>query len=87
MTNLEDDIWQGNIPSFPVGTNVTYAIIAYDDIGNSVSSEDQGYTFEYPVVPEVPSFLVLPIFMAATLMAVIVLKRRYSVKTVSIDQD
>lgn len=78
MTNLKDDIWQGNISSFPVGTNVTYAIIAYDNIGNSVSSEDQGYTFEYPVIPEFPSFLILPLFMIASLLAVIVCKRKRS---------
>jgi hypothetical protein len=78
MTNLEDDIWHGTIPSFPAGTNVTYAIIAYDNIGNSVSSEDQGYTFEYPVVPEFPSFIVLPLFIIATLLTVIVCKRKRS---------
>jgi hypothetical protein len=48
MTNLEDDIWNGIIPSLPVGTNVTYAIIAQDNAGNSINSTSQGYTFDYP---------------------------------------
>jgi parallel beta-helix repeat protein len=47
MTNLEDDIWNATIPSLPVGTNVTYLIIAQDNIGNSINSKNQGYTFEY----------------------------------------
>lgn len=76
MTNLEDGIWHGTIPSFPAGTNATYAIIAYDDIGNSVSSEDQGYTFEYPVIPEFSSFFLLPLFMLATLPAAVIYKRK-----------
>jgi parallel beta-helix repeat protein len=84
MTNLEDDIWHGNIPPFPAGTNVTYEIVAYDDIGNSVSSEDQGYIFEYPVVPEFSSFLIVPILLTATLVAIFVPKRKYSVKAVSV---
>ena len=76
MTNLEGDIWNGIIPALPVGTNVTYAIIAQDDAGNSINSKNQGYTFDYPVViPEFSSFLILPLFLAATALAVM-LKRR-----------
>jgi hypothetical protein len=79
MTNLEDDIWNGVIPSFPVGTNVTYAIIAQDNAGNSINSKSQGYTLEYPVViPEFPAFLILSLFMIASLLAVIVCKRKRS---------
>jgi hypothetical protein len=51
MTNIEDDIWNGIIPPFQMGTNVTYAIIAQDNVGNSINSEDQGYASEYRVVP------------------------------------
>ena len=76
MTNLEDDIWNGIIPPFPVGTNVTYAIIAQDNAGNSINSKSQGYDFEYPVVPEFPKFLILPLFMIVALLAVMVYKRR-----------
>jgi parallel beta-helix repeat protein len=82
MTNLENDMWHGSIPSFPAGTNVTYAVTAYDDIGNSVSSEDQGYIFEYAVVPEPPLLLLLPALTAATLAAIIVRKRRRSVNAI-----
>jgi hypothetical protein len=84
MTKLEDDIWNGIIPALPVGTNVTYAIIAQDNAGTSVSSVDQGYTFEYPVVvPEFPTIAVLPILFVATLSAALVLRRRRARSIVS----
>jgi parallel beta-helix repeat protein len=77
MTNVEDDIWNGTIPSLPVGTNVTYTIIAQDNAGNSISSKAQGYTFDYPVViPEFPTYALLPILFAATTFAALVLRRK-----------
>jgi parallel beta-helix repeat protein len=76
MTNLEDDIWNGIIPTCSAGTNVTYVIIAQDNAGNSINSKSQGYDFEYPVVPEFSTFLILPLFMIVALLAVMVYKRR-----------
>ena len=40
MTNLEGDFWNGTIPAFPHGTNVTYTIIAEDKAGNTVTTEE-----------------------------------------------
>lgn len=78
MTNLEDDIWNGAIPALPVGTNVTYVIIAQDNSGSTISSKDQGYSFDYPVViPEFSSMLILPLFMVASLLAVIFSRREH----------
>ncbi len=77
MTNLEDDIWNGVIPALPVGTNVTYVIIAQDNSGSTISSKDQGYSFDYPVViPEFSPMLILPLFMVASLLAVIFYRRK-----------
>jgi parallel beta-helix repeat protein len=77
MTNLENDIWNGIIPALPVGTNVTYVILAQDNVGNSISSTSQGYTFEYPVVvPEFSTMLILPIFMIVILITIILFKRK-----------
>ncbi len=77
MTNLEDDIWNGIIPSFPVGTNVTYAIIARDNAGNSINSKNQGYAFDYPIaIQEFPTIALLPILFIATLSAALALKRK-----------
>jgi parallel beta-helix repeat protein len=77
MTNLGDDIWNGIIPSLPVGTNVTYTIIAQDTAGNSINSKSQGYTFDYPVViPEFPTYALLPILFTATLFAALAHRRK-----------
>jgi len=76
MTNLEDNVWNGTILPFPIGTNVTYTIIAQDNAGNSISSQAQGYSFKYPVVPEFSSLLLLPLFVLATFFAMIYKKRR-----------
>jgi hypothetical protein len=73
MTNLEDDIWNGIIPSFPVDTNVTYTIIAEDNAGNSVNTKNQYplLEFGYPVVPEFPTIALLSILFVTTILAVV----------------
>ncbi len=79
MTNLEDDIWNGTIPSMPAGTNVTYVIIAQDNMGNSINSTSQGYTFDYPVaIPEFPTTELLPILFVVTLFVALVQRRKRS---------
>ncbi len=76
MTNLEGNVWNATIPAFPYGTNVTYVILAEDNVGNTVTSEELGYELQYQVIPEFPSFLILPLFMAATLLVVLVFRRK-----------
>jgi hypothetical protein len=77
MTNLEDNVWNATIPSLPIGTNVTYTIIAQDNAGNSINSTSQGYTFDYPVIiPEFPTYALLPILFVAALSAALVLRRK-----------
>jgi len=79
MTNLEGNIWNATIPSFPYGTNVTYVILAEDNAGNTVTSGELGYEYQYQVITEFPSFLILPLLVIATLLAVIVYKRKHSI--------
>lgn len=77
MTNLEDDIWNGIIPALPVGTNVTYVIVAQDNAGSSINSISQGYIFDYQVaIPEFPTMALLPILFGATLFTALLFKRR-----------
>ena len=78
MTNLEGNIWNGTIPAFPYCTNVTYAIMAEDNAGNTITTEEMEYEYQYHVIPEFPSFLILPLFMIATLLAFIVYRRKHS---------
>ena len=82
MTNLEDNIWNGIIPSLPLGTNVTYTIIAQDNAGNLISSKDQNYSFGYPVViPEFPTYALLPILFVTTLLAALLFRRKHTKHT------
>jgi len=76
MTNLEGDIWNGTIPAFPHGTNVTYIIIAEDKAGNTVTTEQlYGHPNEYKVLPEFPLWIILPLFLVATASTLVARKR------------
>lgn len=68
MTPLEVDIWNGTLPEFAHGTNVTYVIIAEDYAGNTITTEDlYGQATQYQVLLEFGSWLVLPMFVSAAL--------------------
>lgn len=77
MTNLEEDIWNATIPALPYGTNVTYTIIAEDNVGNTITTGEMGFAYQYHVIPESLSFLILPFFMTATLLAVMIPRRKH----------
>jgi ABC-type transport system substrate-binding protein len=75
MKKLEGNVWNATIPAFPYCTNVTYIIMAEDKVGNTITTDEMGY--QYHVIPEFPSLVILPLFMIATLLAVVVYKRRH----------
>ena len=76
MTNIEADIWSATIPSLPYCTNVTYAILAEDNVGNIITTVEMGYSIQYHVIPEFPSFLILLILIIATLLTTLFCKRK-----------
>jgi len=76
MTNAKDDVWNATIPAFPLGTNVTYIIIVQDSEGNTISSQQQGYAFEYQVIPEFSYILMLAPLVIITLLMAIVSKHK-----------
>ena len=76
MTNVEADVWNATIRAFPCGTNVTYIIIA-EDIVNNTTTEDLWYRSDYSVIPEFPSIMLMPLFMMATLIAVMIRRREH----------
>jgi hypothetical protein len=81
MTNLQGNIWNSTIPNFSGDTKVTYMIIAYDNAGNNVTTQELGYTFQYRVIPEfLPLLIVFP-FVLATLTAVLIHKRKTIART------
>ena len=76
MANLEGKIWNATIPAFPYGTNVTYTIIAEDNVGNVITTAEIGYDIQYQVVAEFPSLNILSLFAITTLLAIIARKRK-----------
>jgi streptogramin lyase len=70
MTNLEGNVWNGTIPPFEHGTNVTYTIVAEDNVGHIITT-DETNAYQYHVVPEFHSLIILPLFMIATFLAII----------------
>ena len=68
MTNLEGDLWNGIIPGFTHGTNVTYTILAKDKAENTVTTEELfGAPNQYEILPELHSWTVLSLLIVATL--------------------
>jgi hypothetical protein len=70
MTNVEGQIWNATMPAFVPGTNVTVIITAEDNAGNTVSSQELGYTCQYYVVQELAILVILPFLFLTSLVAV-----------------
>jgi hypothetical protein len=76
MDNLELDIYNGTIPRLPYCTNVTYVIIAEDNFNNTITTEEMGREYKYHVIPEFPSQIILPLLATATLLTILIRKRK-----------
>lgn len=80
MANVGGNIWSYTIPEFPDGTEITYAIVAEDNAGNTITTEQTGQTYEYQVIPEFPSWALL-LFALCTVAIVLVVYKRKLCKT------
>jgi len=49
-------------------TWVTYKIVAYDSAGNKTTKDNNGYDYQYHVIPEFPSMPILILLMLTTLI-------------------
>ena len=78
MTKLEGDIWNASIPKFPYCTNVTYAIGAEDNVGNTASTAEMGYDIQYHVIPEFTALAMTLLLVVATLLTAMIHKRKHS---------
>jgi hypothetical protein len=76
MDNLEGNLYNGTIPRFPYCTNVTYIIIAEDNFNNTITTEEMGGEYKYHVIPEFPTEIALPLLATATLLAMLIRKRK-----------
>jgi len=80
ILNSTTGLYETIISGQQAGTLVKYKIIAYDNAGNCRVEDNSGEHFVYTVIPEFPSFLLLPLFMIATLLAVVVYKRKHQTR-------
>ena len=76
--NSTTGLFEVTVPGQEAGTFVKYSIRAYDNAGNLEVEDNSGQYYVYAVIPEFPSFLILPLFMITTLLAVIVYGRKHS---------
>lgn len=76
--NASTSLYEATILGQQAGTWVKFKIVAYDYAGNNSTKDGTEPYCIYQVVPEFPSFLILQLFMMATLVAVIVYRRKHS---------
>jgi glucose/arabinose dehydrogenase len=76
MTQVVEGTFSATIPAMPYQTTVEYRIIAYDNLNNSAVSDNQGIFYNYTVIPEFPTGVIITVLIGATLLTAIVIKRR-----------
>jgi len=76
MTEAIPNVRTATIPKFPYRTNVTYTIVASDNAGNTVTTEQLGYEYRYSVVPEYQTVFILFLWMAGLLVLALIAKKQ-----------
>ncbi|MCJ7469569.1 right-handed parallel beta-helix repeat-containing protein [Candidatus Bathyarchaeota archaeon] len=77
MANPMGDTWNATIPPQLYGTNVTYVIVAEDNAGNAITSQQiYGIKYEYTVVPEFPLPAIFFAFVMATMLMAVAAKKK-----------
>jgi hypothetical protein len=76
MTFTGKSVWNASVPAFPYGTTVTYAIITEDTAGNHITTDELGEHLQYDVIPELPSPILLLVFVIGTLLVVLLHRAR-----------
>lgn len=74
--NATTKLYEGMIPGFEAGTKAHYKITAYDEAGDYFVQDKAGEYHIYTVIPEFPTVILLPLFIIATLVATIMMKKR-----------
>jgi PKD repeat protein len=82
--NVATGYYETTIPGQLNGTWVKYEIKAYDNAGNYRIENNAGQYYVYQVtVPEFPSLLAVFLLMAATLLILVICKRKHHMKAIS----
>lgn len=76
--NSTSTFYNVTIPGQPEETYVRYRIVAFDEVGNNATLDGTEPYCVYQVIPEFPSFAIIPLFMTAILLAAIVYGKKRS---------
>ena len=79
MHPLDGYVWSACIPFLANCKNVTYVIVAEDNVNNTAATQEMGYVYQYFVVSEtqlLPMLLLSTI--AATLLILIFMRKRFN---------
>jgi parallel beta-helix repeat protein len=85
LTNVWDDgskgnYWSDYLTKYPNATEIDNTGVGNTPYVIDVNNTDHYPLLNQPVIPEFPSYLMLPLMMIATLLAVIVYRRKHRVK-------
>jgi len=78
--NSTSHLYYATIPEQSEGTRVKYKIVAYDNAENMAAKDNAGQYYTYTVVPEFPSFLILPLVFLLTLSVAMIRRRKGATK-------
>ena len=82
MTEISPNTYQATVDGYENCTWIKYKIVAYDNAGNNATEDNNGYCYEYHVIPEFPTATILPpLIMISTLITVITKKQSTREKT------
>lgn len=74
--NKSTGLYETIIPGQPAGTFVKFKIVAYDNSGNNSTREGPEPYFEYQVIPEFASFIIVPLLTTLTLLSIALATRK-----------
>jgi hypothetical protein len=76
MIEISLNTYRTEIPGCGNSTLVKYRIIAYDNAGNEAVKDNAGQYYSYLVISEYSSILILPLFITATLLALVFCRKK-----------
>ena len=76
MTEIATNIYQAVIPGQQNDTWVSYYIVAYDNAGNLAIRYNDGYYYQYYVIPEFQPTMMWLLLLPTTLISIILMKKR-----------
>jgi hypothetical protein len=76
MTEITTNIYQAVIPGQQNDIWTSYKILAYDNAGNTAVRDNDGYYYQYHIIPEYPSTIMWTLLMLTTLIGIALMKKR-----------